>query len=137
MSAKRKVLGVFGRRTASIYRNQRVRSNGAAMDYQLPDLRALVLQAIDTPCPGCGRLLTARTFGIDHARPVGRGGTWLFENLAVLCMGCNTAKGPLTADEWAALLAAIAPWPETVRRNLLARLKAGSRFAKFRQEPAP
>jgi len=56
--------------------------------------------------------------------PISRGGTAVLENLVVSCGGCNRAKGEMTADEFRALRALVATWPDA-GKNLMARLKMG------------
>lgn len=111
---------------------RRARAHGAALDYGLCDLRNLIHSAIaDGKCPFCRGPITEANFGIDHADPVCRSGGFDFANLIVCCMPCNSAKGPLTATEFRALLAILATWPEQARKNTLARLKAGARYARW------
>ena len=49
--------------------------------------------AIGTPCPGCGRVLTAGNVTADHIVPKARGGGDQLKDLAALCRPCNSRKG--------------------------------------------
>lgn len=131
----RRQLDTFMTRTRQIYRHQaeRAAAAGTPLNYELSHLRAQVALALgEGTCPGCSGPLTTKNFGLDHRDPVARGGTHTLANLDVCCMTCNTVKGPLTAAEFAGLKAYVATLPEAVGKNLLARIKAGSRLARLK-----
>lgn len=118
----------FAKRTKDAWHNHAKR-RGTQPPYTLGELRSLVERSLPAGCPYCRAALTAATFGLDHAEPTSRGGSWGLDNLVVCCQACNQAKGPLTAAEYAALLALLATWPEPAARDLIARLRsAGNRF---------
>jgi 5-methylcytosine-specific restriction endonuclease McrA len=128
MSKKKKT---FIRRSYDIYRHQRDRAKPIELDYTLEDLRELVSTYLDAKCPHCESKLTVRNFGIDHNLPVVRGGEHKLDNLRVMCMSCNTIKGPLTSIEFMKLLQFLKTLPLDIETNIKARMKAGSRIAKF------
>jgi 5-methylcytosine-specific restriction endonuclease McrA len=68
---------------------------------------------------------------VDHINPVARQGEHAYGNLRVVCMACNSAKGPLTIAEWDDLLELLASWPAPIAANTLARLRAGGRQARL------
>ncbi len=117
-------------RTILGHQRRRARDAGARIDFGPEALRALVADAVGRPCRHCGVTLTARAFGIDHAQPTSRGGGWGLDNLRVVCMRCNEAKGALSEEEFTALLALLATWPDEARRGTLARLRAGGRAGR-------
>jgi hypothetical protein len=59
--------------------------------------------------------------------PTSRGGHHSLTNLVVCCERCNQTKGPLTAQEFEALLAFLRRGNFFVAKNLLARMRAGGR----------
>lgn len=120
-TARRRVRNIIG------HHRRRAREAGATLGYGLDDLRRLVAEALELPCPYCRGKLTPKAFGLDHATPTSRGGGWGVDNLRVVCMRCNETKGALTDEEFSALLALLAAWPEEARRGTLARLRAGGR----------
>lgn len=130
----------FQRRTRQLFgwHRQRARKYGVELDYDLSAFREIAWRAvldIDGPypkrCPFCGITITAETFGVDHNQPVARGGEHRLANLTVCCQPCNSAKGPLTGNEFAQLMSVVASWPSEIAKHTLARLKAGARVAKL------
>lgn len=57
----------------------------------------------DYRCALSGRALTPQTASLDHIQPLSRGGTHAIENLWVVDLHANAAKGTLTVDEFVAL----------------------------------
>lgn len=132
----------YGKRTCQMLANQKKRAeeHGVAIPYDLASLRAKVAMALSGPeggqCPHCKKALTAYNFSADHIEPISRGGSWGLENVEIVCKACNEVKGPLSRVEFKQLINAIAEWPEEIRVNLFARIKAGGRFAKLNQKKA-
>src|SRR5581483_5501929 len=100
--SKRRKHASFARRTHSVYRHQalRAKEHGATLNYTLAELRNVVRAELEHPCPYCGDALTVQTFGLDHDRPVSRGGEWSVANLVVCCAPCNRAKGNMDRREY-------------------------------------
>jgi hypothetical protein len=98
--------------------------------YSLEELRELVRRTLENqvPCPYCGRRLTLRSLSVDHREPVCRSGSNGLVNLIVCCVGCNQSKGMMNDAEFLALLDLLGDWPVEVRRDTLARLRAGGRM---------
>jgi 5-methylcytosine-specific restriction endonuclease McrA len=119
------------RRTASIYFSQKRRAAkaGQALDYNLDNYRQII-PTLPTPCRYCHRPMTIKNHSADHAWPIARGGSWSLCNIEITCRSCNTAKGIMTPHEYRSLLALLQTFPDIVRINTLARLKAGSQYAK-------
>lgn len=54
-------------------------------------------------CALTGRDLTPATAAPDHIMPVSRGGDHTIENIAIVHVNANRAKGTMTLDEFVAL----------------------------------
>lgn len=123
---------MFMKRTANIFRHQqnRARSCHQHMDYNLDQFRAWVRKTLGSQCDYCHQVLTAANFSVDHHEPIRRGGTFLAENLNLVCMRCNKLKGILTALEYQSLLDLIKTWPAEVKKNLLTRLYSGGKYMR-------
>lgn len=55
-------------------------------------------------CRYCNRVCDISEVALDHATPIIRGGSLGLDNIEIPCAGCNSAKGELTAAEFAALM---------------------------------
>lgn len=120
----------FARRIKTAYHNHK-RRHGAALPFTMAEMAAyLHTQYARAKCPYCDQY--TNDWSLDHATPVCRGGSWELSNYRMCCAMCNICKGPLKVDEWLDLLATLRLWPAEPAQNTLARLKAGSRIAKFR-----
>ncbi len=53
-------------------------------------------------CLGCDTHFPFRVMEVDHILPRSQGGTDHFDNLQLLCSGCNRSKGGRTMAEWKA-----------------------------------
>lgn len=62
-------------------------------------LRLSVWERGDGACAYCRAPLTAKTFTVDHIRPVANGGSDDLGNLTVACGSCNSSKGARTLAE--------------------------------------
>ncbi len=51
-------------------------------------------------CRYCGGTITLTTMEVDHAIPLGRGGSDSFFNFRSACFWCNRQKGDLTEREF-------------------------------------
>jgi 5-methylcytosine-specific restriction endonuclease McrA len=107
--------------------NSSARKLGHSLHCALEDIRVLVNNAIGKPCPYCGVALTISNFSLDHLEPTSRGGHHCLTNMVVCCERCNQTKGPLTAQEFEALLAFLRRGNFFVAKNVLARMRAAGR----------
>lgn len=142
---KRDERKVFMARTLQMFHDQRRRarkkSRQGEIDYTLEMLRGAARQALgimpDDPafagvkpeafCRYCRMTLVAGNFSGDHELPIGRGGSFSWKNLDLdVCQGCNKAKGRLTAPEFRKLIELAEAMDPAAKRDILARLKAGS-----------
>lgn len=126
------------RRTYAIFRHQKLRAEelGIWLDYTLDDLRSIVQLALSRAnCPYCQDLMTAKTFSADHKIPVARGGGMGMNNIIICCTPCNQVKGALDAIEYKELLSLVNGWSIPVKKNLFARIRAGSKYAQYSNKP--
>ena len=86
----------------------------------------------DGSCLYCGKPLTEENFSADHFRPIDRGGSFDLDNVVVCCLSCNLAKGTMDGQEFGDLMGLMAQWADDVRKNVLARLKAGGKAVRGR-----
>jgi len=118
---------ILMKRSAAIYRHQTERA-GKVLTYTLGNFRAKIAGA--EHCLYCKTELHPSTFGADHQIPLSRLGSWELDNIGICCMDCNMVKGPLTADEFTALLACLEEFPTAIAQHTRSRLKAGARICK-------
>jgi 5-methylcytosine-specific restriction endonuclease McrA len=121
---------IIARRSCNIYSNQkrRARQQGIALDYSPKQFRALAEQQVGRACPYCCEGLTAKNFSADHRQPVSRSGKHEIDNLVICCERCNQTKGMMNDLEFIDLLNCLDHFPPNVRRDVLARLRAGGRW---------
>jgi 5-methylcytosine-specific restriction endonuclease McrA len=119
---------IFMNRTEQIYQAQRRRalSAGQVLDYGPLDLRHYVFNNLGNHhCHYCRGPVAVESFCVDNRIPPDRGGSYAFHNLAIVCKDCQRAKGPLDHFEYRELISLLSTWAPPVRRNFIARLKAG------------
>jgi 5-methylcytosine-specific restriction endonuclease McrA len=71
---------------------------------ELVDRPAIVARDNST-CYLCHRQLSGLQITLDHVIPLTRGGAHTASNLRVACRSCNSSKGELMPDEYAAKMA--------------------------------
>ena len=120
----------INRRTNNMFNSQkrRAKQHNSSLNYKIADLHAIVRPRIGQACPYCREGLTARNFSADHRQPVSRNGKHEIDNLVICCERCNQTKGMMNDLEFIDLLNCLDHFPPTVRRDVLARLRAGGRF---------
>jgi hypothetical protein len=74
--------------------------------------------------------MTDATWSSDHATPTSRGGSFCLCNVEVICRRCNETKGPLTHEEFSALLAVLRDFTSVARMDVIRRLRAGGRVRR-------
>lgn len=81
-------------------------------------------------CGGCGSHMLAHAITQDHIRPLRLGGGNEFENLQLLCGGCNSIKGDRTQEEFEGdLNERYIRFPAAMKRVLNARMMSATRAA--------
>jgi 5-methylcytosine-specific restriction endonuclease McrA len=100
----------------------RARRVGAALDYGLAQLRALLA---DSPCCAYCHSPVAWDAQVDHRTPTSRGGSHSLNNLSICCARCNSLKGLLTEDEFRQLRELLALLHPRAAEDLARRLIAG------------
>ena len=62
----------------------------------LTEVRELLYKSYGRKCRYCNTILIVSNMACDHIHPLSLGGNSTPENLQMICMRCNTRKGPLT-----------------------------------------
>src|SRR5262245_61179292 len=102
---------------------RRARADGVELRYDVEDLLHLARQA--KTCHYCNAPLSLE-LSMDHRTAISRGGRHAIDNLAVCCRRCQSLKGRLNADEFAALLAFLAQLYPAATQDIQRRLLAGA-----------
>jgi 5-methylcytosine-specific restriction endonuclease McrA len=102
----------------------RARRDGAILDYDLPEIRALIASAVT--CRWC-RAPLAFDLSLDHVRPIARGGEHRLSNLVAVCRRCQALKGMLSGIEFEQLLQLLERLHPAARQDIERRLLAGGR----------
>jgi hypothetical protein len=129
---------VFWQRTANYFEEQQrqARCAGRSLRYRLEDVRSLVERHLARPlCPYCHGLLTAASFVVGLRTPSQRGGRFSVKNLEVICGDCVVLKGVLDTQEFRELRLLLNGWAKPVRKDFLARLRAGSALVRSKLPP--
>jgi 5-methylcytosine-specific restriction endonuclease McrA len=113
-------------RNAYASHNRRAVEHGKQLDYTLEQLRQAVAWTIGKPCPYCTIPITVKTFSIDHKIPVARAGSFEWSNTQIIDIRCNQIKGTMTEEEYRTFLTDLAKIPEPIRKNIMARMRAGA-----------
>jgi 5-methylcytosine-specific restriction endonuclease McrA len=123
---------LFMKRTSNAFHShkKRAREAGVELDYTLDQLRDVVKEALGDVCQYCGGPLTVMNWETDHRLPTSRGGQHALANIVIVCDGCNLAKGPISHDEFDALLDLLRTFHPLAKKNLLARLRAGGKVVR-------
>ena len=70
----------------------------------LTEVRELLYKSYGKKCRYCNSILLVNNMACDHILPLSMGGNSTPPNLQMICMRCNTRKGPLTDKEFMKLL---------------------------------
>ena len=70
----------------------------------LTEVRTLLYKSYGRKCRYCNTILLVNNMACDHVHPLSLGGNSTPANLQMICMRCNTRKGPLTDKEFRKLL---------------------------------
>ena len=70
----------------------------------LTEVRTLLYKSYGRKCRYCNTILLVNNMACDHVHPLSLGGNSTPANLQMICMRCNTRKGPLTDKEFSKIL---------------------------------
>ena len=70
----------------------------------LTEIRELLYKSYGKKCRYCNSILLVNNMACDHILPLSLGGDSTPKNLQMICMRCNTRKGPLTDKDFLKLL---------------------------------
>ena len=70
----------------------------------LTEVRTLLYKSYGRKCSYCNTILLVNNMACDHVHPLSLGGNSTPANLQMICMRCNTRKGPLTDKEFSKIL---------------------------------
>lgn len=70
----------------------------------LTEVRELLHRAYGRKCRYCNTILVVSNMACDHIFPLSLGGNSTPKNLQMICMRCNTRKGPLTDKDFTKVL---------------------------------
>jgi 5-methylcytosine-specific restriction endonuclease McrA len=73
-------------------------------DISLEEVRELLYRHYGHACNYCNSRLLVSNMVCDHIMPLSLGGSSTPKNLQMICMRCNTRKGPLTNRNFKKLL---------------------------------
>jgi 5-methylcytosine-specific restriction protein A len=73
-------------------------------DISLEEVRELLYNAYGHTCNYCDSRLLVSNMVCDHIIPLSMGGSSVPKNLQMICMRCNTRKGPLTNKNFKKIL---------------------------------
>ena len=74
------------------------------LDISLNQVREILYKAYGKKCRYCDSRLLVNNMACDHIHPLSLGGNSTPPNLQMICMRCNTRKGPLTDKDFNKLL---------------------------------
>ena len=73
-------------------------------DISLEEVRELLYKSYGRNCKYCDSRLLVSNMVCDHIMPLSMGGSSVPANLQMICMRCNTRKGPLTNKNFKRIL---------------------------------
>ena len=90
----------------------------------LSEVRTLLYKAYGKKCRYCNTLLLVNNMACDHIHPLSLGGNSTPENLQMICMRCNTRKGPLTDKEFGKLLKWLSKQKSALAKYVLKKMSS-------------
>jgi hypothetical protein len=98
------------------------------IDFGVETVRSTAHDAMGKPCHWCEKKLTPKNFSFDHMTAVMRGGLFAWSNMMIVCSGCNTTKGSLSAEEFVLLKAFLLTLCDAARLDILRRMALGAKW---------
>ena len=90
----------------------------------LTEVRELLYKSYGKKCRYCNTILIVRNMACDHIIPLSIGGNSTPPNLQMICMRCNTRKGPLTDKEFTKILRWLSRQTIAVSKYILRKLSS-------------
>ena len=94
----------------------------------LTEVRTLLYKSYGRKCRYCNTILLVNNMACDHVHPLSLGGNSTPANLQMICMRCNTRKGPLTHKDYESFLKSISKLNEDVVKYVLRKLAKSEVF---------
>ena len=88
----------------------------------LEEVRELLYRAYGRPCYYCDKKLVIDCMVCDHIMPLSLGGSSVPRNLQMICMRCNTRKGPLTNKNFKRILQWLSHQDEDLSKYVLKKM---------------
>ena len=90
----------------------------------LTEVRELLYKSYGRKCRYCNSVLVVNNMACDHIHPLSLGGNSTPKNLQMICMRCNTRKGPLTDKDFMKLLKWLNRQKEELAKYVLRKLSS-------------
>jgi len=91
-------------------------------DISLEEVRELLYKAYGRKCKYCDSRLLVSNMVCDHIMPLSLGGSSVPANLQMICMRCNTRKGPLTNKNFNRILKWLSHQDEDLSKYVLKKM---------------
>jgi len=88
----------------------------------LEEVRELLYKAYGRKCKYCDSRLLVSNMVCDHIMPLSLGGSSVPRNLQMICMRCNTRKGPLTNKNFKRILQWLSHQDEDLSKYVLKKM---------------
>ena len=122
------------RRCYSIFKHNQEKAaelhRESEIDFDLVLMRQHAHAVMGNICHWCLKKLTPKNFSFDHEIAVTRGGTFAWDNMMVICSGCNHTKGTLSREEFMKLHEFLHTLLADARADILRRLGCGGQFIR-------
>jgi len=101
---------------------RRSREYEVEFDISLEEVRELLYRFYGHTCNYCDTRLLVNNMVCDHILPLSMGGSSVPKNLQMICMRCNTRKGPLTNKNFKRILKWLSHQDEELRKYVLKKM---------------
>jgi 5-methylcytosine-specific restriction endonuclease McrA len=103
----------------------RSKKHGVECNVTVEELRELVYESYGKKCKYCDKILTIKTFVVDHIIPISKNGSSNIDNLQIICKTSNSMKGSLPETQFHMLLDWLETVPEELKKDISIRLARG------------
>jgi len=90
----------------------------------LTEIREMLYKCYGKKCRYCNTKLVVSNMACDHIHPLSLGGNSTVSNLQMICMRCNTRKGPLTDKGFSKLLRWLSHQDNDLAKYVLRKLSS-------------